>query len=394
MPGPKDYTRSGFYITSLVIILLLCVSFIPSFRVGNVVVKRANILSDVVTFQDERLVPVSDMDLLDTSFLDDFKPVPVQEVVDATGVTGPEGIPGEDGTDAEGLSVPCVEGPGIVPITDYSPDEQMMARFYHALAYEADERTVRIAVLGDSFIEADIITADMREQLQMAYGGSGVGFVPFSTPLSKYRGTVTHNHEGWTDYNLIKRKSVPEEYKEWFFVSGMLSIPGENASAEYKGVQFRRRIEKTNTASLFFVNRKHTVLEVTVNGDERRNYAPDSGEQVQRIFIGRPDISELRINLSHTAGFIGYGAVLEDSVGVSVHNFSVRSNSGLALLGTDYRINREFDEYMNYDMVILQYGLNAMSADVTDYGYYQKQLVKIINYIKQCFQAIHDWFNS
>ena len=173
MPGPKDYTRSGFYITSLVIILLLCVSFIPSFRVGNVVVKRANILSDVVTFQDERLVPVSDMDLLDTSFLDDFKPVPVQEVVDATGVTGPEGIPGEDGTDAEGLSVPCVEGPGIVPITDYSPDEQMMARFYHALAYEADERTVRIAVLGDSFIEADIITADMREQLQMAYGGSG-----------------------------------------------------------------------------------------------------------------------------------------------------------------------------------------------------------------------------
>lgn len=97
---------------------------------------------------------------------------------------------------------------------------------------------------------------------------------------------------------------------------------------------------------------------------------------MQRIFIGRPDISELRINLSHTAGFIGYGAVLEDSVGVSVHNFSVRSNSGLALLGTDYRINREFDEYMNYDMVILQYGLNAMSADVTDYGYYQKQLVK------------------
>lgn len=235
MPGPKDYTRSGFYITSLVIILLLCVSFIPSFRVGNVVVKRANILSDVVTFQDERLVPVSDMDLLDTSFLDDFKPVPVQEVVDATGVTGPEGIPGEDGTDAEGLSVPCVEGPGIVPITDYSPDEQMMARFYHALAYEADERTVRIAVLGDSFIEADIITADMREQLQMAYGGSGVGFVPFSTPLSKYRGTVTHNHEGWTDYNLIKRKSVPEEYKEWFSCRECFPFPGRTPRRSIRG---------------------------------------------------------------------------------------------------------------------------------------------------------------
>ena len=47
MPGPMDYTRSGFYITSLVIILLLCVSFIPRFRVGNVMVKRYNILTDV-----------------------------------------------------------------------------------------------------------------------------------------------------------------------------------------------------------------------------------------------------------------------------------------------------------------------------------------------------------
>ncbi|HIW97985.1 MAG TPA: hypothetical protein H9866_05805 [Candidatus Tidjanibacter gallistercoris] len=388
MPGPKDYTRSGFYITLLVIVLLLCVSFVPGFRVGNVVVKRANILSDIVTFHDEKLVPVSDMELLDTSFLEDFRPVPVQDIVDATGVTGPEGIPGaEQGAagEPEGLSVPLVADSGIVRITDYSADGQMMARFYHALAYEAGERPVRIAVLGDSFIEADIITADMRELLQMKYGGNGVGFVPFSTPLSKYRGTVTHNHDGWTNYNLIKRKSVPEAYKDWFFVSGMLSIPAENASTEYRGVQFRRRIEKTNTASLFFVNRGHTVLEVTVNDTEKRNYVPDFGERVQRICIGEPDISRLRIDLAHTDGFIGYGAVLEDSVGVSVHNFSVRSNSGLALLGTDYSINRQFDEYMNYDMVILQYGLNAMSADVTDYSYYQKQLVRIIDYIKQCF---------
>lgn len=111
MPGPKDYTRSGFYITSLVIILLLCVSFIPSFRVGNVVVKRANILSDVVTFQDERLVPVSDMDLLDTSFLDDFKPVPVQEVVDATGVTGPEEFRARTEPMRRGCRSPVWRGP-------------------------------------------------------------------------------------------------------------------------------------------------------------------------------------------------------------------------------------------------------------------------------------------
>lgn len=386
MPGKKDYTKSAFSLTFIVTLMLVCVAFIPSFRVGAVVVKRANILSDIITFHDERMVPVADMNMLDSSFLEDFKPVPVQEVVDATGVTEAENAGyGGSGGGGEGFSIPRIEDPSIVQIKDYSPNGRMMASFYHALAYEAEMRPVRIAVLGDSFIEADIITADMREQLQMLYGGNGVGFVPFSTPLSKYRGTVTHTHEGWTNYNLIKRKSVPEEYKEWFFVSGMLSIPKESAHTEYRGVRFRRRIEKANTVSLYFVNRKNTTLDLTLNGGEKRRYTPASGTQVQCISIAEPDIAGVKVQLSDPEGFIGYGVVLEDSTGVSVHNFSVRSNSGLALLGTDYDINRQFDEYMAYDLIILQYGLNAMSADVTNYAHYEKQLVKIVNYIKQCF---------
>lgn len=385
MSRRQDYLKSGFTFTLIVISLLVCFSFVPSFRVGNAVIKRANILSDIVTFQDENLIPVSDMELLDTSFVADFKPVPEQELVDATGVGMDEAQALEVHEMENSYPIPVIDDPAIVQIVDYSPDQQMMAPLYYALAHEAESRPVRIAVLGDSFIEADIITADMREQLQLKYGGNGVGFVPFSTPLSKYRGTVTHNHEGWTNYNLIKRKSVPEEYKNWFFVSGMLSIPAENATTEYKGVQFRRRIEKANTASIFFVNRKNAVLNVTVNGSQKHTYTPDSGDEVRRIVINEPDISALKVNISNAAGFIGYGVVLEDSVGVSVHNYSVRSNSGLALLGTDYNIDRQFSDYMNYDMVILQYGLNAMSADVTNYTNYGKQLVKMINYIKQCF---------
>ena len=393
--SPRDYTRYAFYVSGLVIVLLVCVSFVPGFRVGGVTIKRANILSDVVTFHEDVRSLLSSEDLLDTSFVEEFdaqseagelgpaEPADENAVaaVDELALPSPAATP-----DNALLSVPVIVDTAIVQIEDFSPDRQMLARFYHALAYETGDRPVRIAVLGDSFIEADIITADLREQLQMNYGGRGVGFVPFSTPLSKYRGTVSHNHEGWTDYNLIKRKSVPEEYKELFFVSGMLSIPADGAYTQYEGVQFRKRIEKSGTASLFFLNGGETELTVAVNGGEARRYALPAGEEVQRIAVETSeDIASLRIAVEHPEDFIGYGVVLEDSVGVSVHNFSVRSNSGLALLGTDYGINRQMNGYLPYDMVILQYGLNAMSPDVTDYGYYGKQLVKIIEYVKRCF---------
>lgn len=376
MSGNKDYTKSVFLFTLLVIGLLVCLSFVPAMRVGNSVVKRANILSDVVTFADENLIPLSDMALQDTSYLEGI-PQTNRNTTDSKETS-------ENSGEAT-LPIPVINDKSIVQITDYSSGKQMMTPFYHALGYRSADNPVRIAVLGDSFIEADIITADMREQLQMAYGGNGVGFVPFSTPLSKYRGTVTHNHEGWTNYNLIKRKTVPEEYKDWFFVSGLLSIPAENAKTEYKGVQFRKHIEKANTASLYFVNRNNSTIDVSINGGDVVSYTPESGQQVQRIAIEHPDISALKINIRNAAGFIGYGVVLEDETGVSVHNFSVRSNSGLALLGTNSSVDKQLNGFFEYDMIILQYGLNAMSADVTEYSGYRKQLVRIINYMKQCF---------
>ncbi len=404
MPDNRDYTKKGFLLTCTVIIFLVGVSFIPPVRIGGTVIKRANILSDIIEYDDSAIISPGSESLLDTSFLELFKEIPQRDTV-----AEPKGETLQDSlaTNATGIgdravqaavskntvatinkkhiTRPHVYNDSIVRIEDFSQGQAMMSRFYEALAYESGKRTVRIAVLGDSFIEADIITADLREQLQMAYGGRGVGFVPFSTPLSKHRGTIKHSHDGWTNHNIIKHKSVPEEYKEQFFISGMLSIPDEGASVDYRGVRFRSRIETAGTATLLFANRGHSTLTVTVNDSIQSVYTPPGGDFVGNIRIERDSISSLGIKIADAAGFIGYGVVLEDSTGVSVHNYSVRSNSGMALLGTSYSVNSQIDSLMKYDLVILQYGLNAMSPDVTDYKYYGRQLVRIIEYVKRCF---------
>ena len=59
-------------------------------------------------------------------------------------------------------------------IEDYSDSTMRgMTRFYQALDELASTPSVRIAYFGDSFIEADILTADLREMLQQKYGGCG-----------------------------------------------------------------------------------------------------------------------------------------------------------------------------------------------------------------------------
>ena len=90
-------------------------------------------------------------------------------------------------------------------IEDYSDSTMRgMTRFYQALDELAKApRPVRIAYFGDSFIEADILTADLREMLQQKYGGCGVGFVTITSMTSGFRPTVRHSFSGWQSHSVM-----------------------------------------------------------------------------------------------------------------------------------------------------------------------------------------------
>lgn len=45
---------------------------------------------------------------------------------------------------------------------------------------------------------------------------------------------------------------------------------------------------------------------------------------------------------------------------MTVDNYSIRSNNGQALFGTNPSVNAQIDAFAEYDLVILQYGLNIM----------------------------------
>ena len=91
------------------------------------------------------------------------------------------------------------------------------------------------------------------------------------------------------------------------------------------------------------------------------------------------------MTLNRTDGFTGYGIVLEDAGGVSVDNYSIRGNSGMALFETNSFVNQQIGQMLGYDLIVLQYGLNVMSPDVLKYDSYSKTFTRIIRYVQQCF---------
>ncbi|MCL2560869.1 MAG: hypothetical protein FWE10_00915 [Rikenellaceae bacterium] len=412
MPENKDYTSSSFRITFLVIAILLVVSLIPPFSIGGIQFKRANILSDVIEFSDTTSDRDGGLTKLDLHFLeeaerrgylDDTEGVEASEdsaLGDAAITDTPPRHEQSIQQHVERSAEQTVErrevrnnvrtGDGIVHFIDYTPDGRVsVADFVRTMEQASGSRVVRIAFFGDSYIEGDIITADIREQLQSKYGGEGVGFVPLGNPLAISRPSITHTFGGWTNHNLIYKRNAPDELQNMFFVSGIVSTPNEpEAWTTYKGTRFRRHIGSWSRARLIFVNDGDTTIDITVNDTVSRSFTPERGAQVQQIHLADQRAGSLDVRVkSHFDDdrFIGYGVVLDGRVGVAVDNYAIRSNSGIAFFGTDREVNTQIGRMLGYDLVVLQWGLNAMSPDVTNYSSYGTSLRRVINYVKSCF---------
>lgn len=90
-------------------------------------------------------------------------------------------------------------------------------------------RPVRVAFLGDSFIEGDIMVADFRSGMQKEFGGRGVGFVPVTSVAAQFRPTVEQRASGWTTWSMLT------DHEHGYTLSGMMfEANEENASIHVK----------------------------------------------------------------------------------------------------------------------------------------------------------------
>ncbi|MBR3886775.1 MAG: hypothetical protein IKJ21_04150 [Alistipes sp.] len=414
MTNPQeDFTSRGWLVAVATLAVLIVVSFIPPISVGGVSLRRASIISDLITIEnntptDEVLAEAApEIDV--EEFEVDLEQV-AQTVARTTATASPtgeatsaswEGIFDEQPTGGEiEQSTPLpLEAILTADYSDILPEDGLITsveefrgddfdtplnRFYEKLL--AGQEPVRVAFMGDSFVEGDILTADLRELLQDTFMGGGVGFVPFASPFTGFRQTIKTTSKGWTPYNIMQRKSVPEPYVGDFFVSGWVARPAAGASTRWEMSSKRRHLEECSRARLLFICREAARIAVTLNDGEERIFEFEADDVVRQIVVEEERISSLEMKiLSGEAGFTGIGADFDSKEGVAVDNFSIRSNNGQAMFWSSAAVNAQIHTMRAYDLVILQYGLNIMQADRHNYSLYGEQVKKMIRYAESCF---------
>lgn len=346
----KNYLGYSLWLTLLVLFALLGMHWLPRITVSGHTMRRVDLLGDVRYPEPEEVLSDSDSialpPIVKPVFLDTCR----------TGLT-------------------CIE--------DYGDSSRRgMAPFYEALDRIDSGGVVRVAVFGDSFIEADIFTADLREMLQKRFGGCGVGFVDITSITNGFRPTVRHAFGGWASHSVTDSIGFDGEKQG---VAGRYFIPGKGAYVELRGQsKYASLLDTCRKASVFFRNKGDVRLTVQVNKGEKREltFSP-SGRLRQESVGGR--IGAVRWTVEEADSALFYGVAMDGDKGVILDNFSLRGSSGLSLRSIPLEALRQFNRLRPYDLIILEYGLNVATERGRNYDKYKKGLLTSIEHLKECF---------
>lgn len=269
----------------------------------------------------------------------------------------------------------------VVDIEDF--DTLAITRLDNFVDKLATGKPVRIAFMGDSFVEGDIITCDLRDMLQARYGGRGVGFVTADIPFATVRKSVKRASSGWKTYSVMKPKEAPEAVRENFFIAGYLADGRNGATTRWQATNAYPSLDSCSMARILLVSRDTSRVEVVLADTLRQEFTIAGDERVREIYV-EGCVDDLRLRVLE-GSILCYGASMEGAGGVIVDNFSMRSNNGHAIFGTNASVNRQIDEMLGYDLVVLQYGLNIMQPGQRGYSRYRDQVCNMIAYAERCF---------
>ncbi|QHS62115.1 SGNH/GDSL hydrolase family protein [Chitinophaga agri] len=364
-----------FYITAGTLVCLVALSLIKnSFSINDFTTRPLDLLADI-----RKDAPIPPSVQTDTAAY--------------AGVTAPENVDTTTGTvDSTALAAAAIPDPDhlhnfttYTGILNYHPpvgtDSTVTAGLEHFLTaldeLKAKKRKkVRIAYFGDSMIEGDLITEDLRDSLQRLFGGQGVGFVPVTSVVAGFRTTITHTFsKDWKDYSYkqLPPASLP------LGISGHTFMPGESSWIKYQSVK-KRGLSKFEQVSLLYgpVNSGS----ISVNN---KSYTLSGHQAVNKLSLQMDSVNSKQVTIKWAGGSAAplYGVSFEGDTGVYVDNFSFRGISGIELGKLSGKLLQQMQEEHPYDLIVLHYGANVLwKPELTDYDWYGGPMRKVIDSLR------------
>lgn len=263
-------------------------------------------------------------------------------------------------------------------LTNFNADTvQASLRSFASKLYElktGKKRKVRIAYFGDSMIEGDLLTQTLRQLLQQAFGGHGVGFVPITSQVAGFRQTAFADYsDTWDDDNFKEGKN------------NRLFLSGHAFHTSNGWVQIRDQTLPADSIVMeksIFLGQAGGPVSVMVNNHP---VILQTSRLFNRTVAVRDKSTSIRLAVANDQLPV-YGISFESESGIFVDNFSFRGITGVEFATVDSAFLHSIAENNPYDLIVFQYGVNLLfRPNDKNFSWYAKTMLPVIRKVRNCF---------
>jgi hypothetical protein len=267
---------------------------------------------------------------------------------------------------------------------DYSDGRAATFKLFEALAQsQAQNQKFRIAFFGDSFVEGDMFCGDIRQMLQDTFGGHGVGFMPITTEAPRSRANITHDFSGFNTFTAVQSKARSLKF---LAAGGYFFTPQAGNYVQYKASNYRH-LNSFQQIKLFYLAQQDSLrFQYSTNQKARIDTVRLKRSGMMEVFeLPQRNCNNIWCSFQASDSLKLYGLSFEGGKGVYLDNFGLRGNSGRDLLNIPKLLQQRFNQFQNYQFVILQYGLNVATPKDTNFKWYEGYLREMIVHAKACY---------
>lgn len=247
----------------------------------------------------------------------------------------PDTLPSLEGRTEERPPIPKVS-------VDSTTDSRVFLQAFYASLAEAGTKKIRVVHYGDSQIEEDRMSQQIREALQARYGGQGCGLMPLA--------------------QTIPNKTVKQQLR----MNGRFIQPAQGPRRYL--VYGPKRNQRSD--GLYGVMGQVTMMnDSLVKGSEELTAVctpliPTAQYTRWRVFADTAihySFSGDTVSLSGRGAV--YGLSQESATGVIVDNIPMRGCLGLVFTKMDRHLLQTFYREQNVKLIIMQFGGNAIPSN-------------------------------
>ncbi|MBB3699790.1 hypothetical protein KMW28_01645 [Flammeovirga yaeyamensis] len=276
---------------------------------------------------------------------------------------------------------------GAVAIEYPNNEKTYLDSFFQGLSSISEEgNLIRVLHYGDSQLEGDRMTERLRKNLQQQFGGCGVGLVPIME-LKNMRTTLSQDYSNnWDQYLCFGPKKYRGKHNDYGFFGKYFTYEGTEASINFTKAPYSKKLHKE--FENFNVYLRNTVADVgldyamnSVEGKTVNIEASSTPKMIKLPISGA--LGEVDVHFKSDVSPEVYGVSFDCNSGIAVDNIPMRGSSGTDFTKIRKGLLGDLVKDLNVKLVILQFGVNVVPQEAENYSFYERLLVKQINYFKE-----------